>query len=518
MFDIASKTYALSTAGTILVNEQNVPYVSHGTPGTVFTVDSLDKARYEAEEYYQDEVPTVKAVMDYVKMEGATSSTVGIIGYTTNQPEVLWPIPGSTVSPSEGYVQNVRNIYVSSPHSVSGYAVPTVDAVYHFIHGTTVEGMTFSSALATAGTMSYHAVEGTTVTGAEQGVYEVVENIVTLDENGSVSVIGSTTAQGYVPEAQAVVDWTSAFVSGYTATAGVLSKDNVQSEFLEGARSGIATVARNIEVQVTGDRSYSTWVVPTVEAVINFIHGDTIYNGGGEYPTASSLAEIAGSTITGTTALSLVLGTRPGTVHVTNDFTLFGGTVTTYNDPQAVPTVKAVADYVRLYGGDVSEAVIGSFTATDSSESWVSGSTAAPGIFDVVDTLVAATTVSTRSISTASVPTVAAVKDYVDGYIGAYTGPFCVNSDGTINGGDVYFAGASICTAAKRTTQMSGTQTIWLVITKTGSTTYSAAWATSATNTATVVSYPIAKCTGTGTSRVFTQLHYGALNITGRWM
>lgn len=365
-------------------------------------------------------VPTAQAVVDYIgdlTFDGV-GSTVGIIGYTTNVPETLWPIPGSTVDPAAGYVQNVRNIYVAGTHSVSGYAVPTVDAVYHFIHGTTVEGMTFSSALATAGTMSYHGVEGTTVTGAEQGVYEVVENIVTLDENGSVSVIGSTTAQGYVPEAQAVVDWTSAFVSGYTATAGVLSKDNVQSEFLEGARSGIATVARNIEAQVTGDRSYSTWVVPTVEAVINFIHGDTIYNGGSEYPTASALAEIGrieGSTwegsahiVTGVTAS----GCLPGTCEVVSN--ILAATVNgTYSSvDNVVPTADAVVKYVDGFVKPIAVNGWIQIAQSGAEELWETTIPAAPGIVQPVSNIKLGTSPHFEE-SSKDVPTVKAVHDFV---------------------------------------------------------------------------------------------------------
>lgn len=429
-------------------------------------------------------VPTAQAVVDYIgdlTFDGV-GSTVGIIGYTTNVPETLWPIPGSTVDPATGYVQNVQNIYVGSTHSVSAYAVPTVDAVYHFIHGTTVEGMTFSSALATAGTMSYHAVEGTTVTGAEQGVYEVVENIVTLDENGSVSVIGNTTAQGYVPEAQAVVDWTSAFVSGYTAASGTMSlSGDPLAEGIAGDKAGITTVARNIVVNSDDTkRAKSPYAVPTVEAVYEFIHGTSTYAGIGILETASALATIGGmtATVSGVTADNYVPGTMNvvgelvgytdslGTVSSVDDvvptadavvkyvkdqipqipksisgvLVLEGDTERWYEDDiptpgivsvsreihvsvdsrtislQAVPSLSAVVDYVAGY-----TASIGSFTVSGSdAEDWTkSGSPvvenkAVPGIFSVVDVVAAATVTAHRTLSTNTVPTVAAVKDYVD--------------------------------------------------------------------------------------------------------
>lgn len=610
---------ATPTAMTISSPGTASESVSHtGTPGTVQVTTDIICVTGTTITATGCVVPTAQAVVDYVLTHGPAviGATVGILVVNTSG-ETISDITGSTHA--AGVVQTVENIKMhgtANKRSESLVSVPTVEAVINYIRGTTIGGLSDTeSSLAVAGSITQTPATGeptsVSFSGGQQGVVNVTSNIIAVNGETSctdcvptadavakyVALHGGTgsmlfpniRALGYVSEslpssaahgqgvtfliaveagstigveyggsgisvyaafADSEAEAGTVFTSGFSVTTDGYARVSVidtgysdgcvrflkdghymslyKSANLKATAGSVISVSGGAEsvdgspgrvyisngVYFGGDKAYSQVTAPSMEAVYDFIHGTTAAG----VAMMSSLADIAGSTITGTTALALVSGTKPGTVYVTNDFTLFGGTVTTYNDPQAVPTAKAVADYVRLYGGDVSEAVIGSFTATDSSESWVSGSTAAPGIFDVVDTLAAATTVSTRSISTASVPTVAAVKDYVDGYIGTYTGPFCVNSDGTINGGDVYFAGASICTAAKRTTQMSGTQTIWLVITKTGSTTYSASWSTGATNTATTVSYPIAKCTGTGTSRVFTQLHYGALNITGRWM
>lgn len=450
VYNFVHDIYALSKAGTILVNEQNVPYVKHGTPGTVFTIDSLDKARYEAEEYYQDEVPTVKAVMDYVKMEGATSSTVGIIGYTTNQPEVLWPIPGSTVSPSEGYVQNVRNIYVSGTHSVSGYAVPTVDAVYNFIHNVAVEGMTFSSALVTGGTLAEittTAEDVTTVTGytatGEPGTCYMATAI----------PVGSTVSIGLdncAPTVQAVIDYVGAM--DVDAVAGTLINGSTTEEWAVGPSytdpvRGTVEVSSQIVVGATPGLSLQT--VPSVKSVYDFVHSSSVDDAykalatggtvGNAYPSDTwKLHSVPGSTPTCYTfyrnrysvvqvepgqpmhVVATVGNATPGTLYVIDTIVNNGASnadvkILTAADPETtVPSVTAVYDFVHnmwalAVPGTPGETTEGSLTVKIIKHG-------IPGTVFTVDTV--DTQYLNKGISGYyydEVPTVRAVIDYVEG-------------------------------------------------------------------------------------------------------
>lgn len=302
--------YALSTPGT--VDDTVTPHeASSGTPGTVYTVDTLDISAYTSGTYYADQVPTVKAVLDYVKSE--TSHAVnGYITTSADTPyEILNSFPkldehgvpetdidGNTiyVTAIPGLVQPVRNIQVNDedkrPQSTQD--VPTVDAVYNFIHGHTVTEsgieLPMASALATGSTMTVTAPTydqqdssimvsgGSVVLGstADPGTYFVATEIATtLDADGAL-----ITAPDCVPEAQAVVNWTTAFIAGYTATGGTISIGNDDSEgWIDGSTvfTGIVAVSDNVAVStVEGKRSLSRYVVPTVEAVWLYVEGRTI--------------------------------------------------------------------------------------------------------------------------------------------------------------------------------------------------------------------------------------------------
>jgi len=373
VYDFVHDIYALSTTGTILVNEQNVPYVSHGTPGTVFTIDSLDKARYEAEEYYQDEVPTVKAVMDYVKMEGSTSSIIGIIGYTTNQPEVLWPIPGSTVDPAAGYVQNVRNVYVSGTHGVSGYAVPTVDAVYNFIHNVAVEGMTFSSALVTGGTLAeISTTEGdvTTITGYTATGEPGTCYMATLIPVGSTVSID---IDNCAPTVQAVIDYVDDMLP-VDAVAGTLVNGSTTEVWAEGDQyvdpvRGTVEVSSQIVVGSTPGLSLQT--VPSVKATYAFVHNESLDIAYRSLATGGTVSNAFGPTymatktpantpsyrkwnksskeqnLLGTNAS--VTGWTPGTINVIDTIVFVQANVFLVEGDVSitVPSIKAVYDFVH---------------------------------------------------------------------------------------------------------------------------------------------------------------------------
>lgn len=418
---------ALATGSTMYADGSTVAIYGFtgatAIPGTVVVAEDIKTMLVEGRTVTApDCVPTAQAVVDYIDglNINAAASTVGIIGFTTNIPEMLLPIPGSTVSPEEGSVQNVQNIFVGSRHSVSSKAVPTVDAVYHFIHGTTVEGMTFSSALATAGTMSYHGVEGTTVTGAEQGVYKVVENIVTLDAEGSASVIGTTTATGYVPDTQAVVTWTSEFIAGYTASGGTMSlSGSPLEEGITGDKAGITTVARNIVVNgETDERTKSPYAVPTVEAVYEFIHGTSTYAGAGILETASALATIGGMTasVDGTTVTAD--GYIPGTMNVVRELvgaTAANGSLWSVNN--VVPTADAVVQYIDKLKKVVG-ATAGTIEISGQTEQWKEPPAQQPtqgAVWVSTEVKVA----PEPSLSVEAVPTVKAVYSFVSGYTAA---------------------------------------------------------------------------------------------------
>lgn len=443
VWTFAHGIYALATVGS--VNTSVTPHThSQGTPGTVFTIDVLDKELYDDGKYLQDEVPTVKAVMDYVQNEQTVDAVPGILidGNTTEE----WYDTTPVETPVTGIVNVSQLIVKGTTPGISLSAVPSVQAVYDFVHGTTAD--VHYRALATAGTISTTStttgtgnnavttVTGTTFTGGEPGTVEVSANIV--DYNG-----GSET--GCVPTADAVVKYVHTQLIG--STAGYLV-EGVMGETLIGAIPGMASVARNICVaDIIADRSGCIVAIPTVEAIYNFIHGVTTYQGISD-PLDTSPALATPAAMTASTTAPTLAGATPGTVYVADSIEVDStGTITAGN---CVPTAQAVVTYVAIHGGTGG---------------------------------------------------------------GGYNGPFKVNSDGTVEGGDVYFAGASICTAAKRTTALTAGQTAWVVVTKNGLI-YGATIGTASSNTATTVSYPVAK----NVSGTMTQLHYGALNITGRWM
>jgi len=489
VYNFVHDIYALSTAGTILVNEQNVPYVSHGTPGTVFTIDSLDKARYAAEEYYQDEVPTVRAVIQYVEGRACPSAVKGIISVSAGT-ESLVSVQGTTAA--AGIVQPVKNIDIGTqdPNNVSPDAVPTVQAVYDFIHGYTVTNYKVADAKATADETI--AVAGSTVqvkcgTSAVPGTFYVTNDMTSITDTVTTYV-----APEAVPTAMSVVNYIRAYVAGHTATASRISvSDDSPYESLDAIHTtGTVDVSRCINLNRTvNKRPESSRVVPTVEAVYNFVHDLTDFYSGSTMSAQSSQATIGtitgtttgtSSVITGVTASGCVTGTYkvvdkivgatnaqgglfsvddvvptadaivkyikslnldPAGMAVSGNLNQNGDWVTAATVSagiyyvatnvvagtagsaaySSVPTVRAVNDFVAGY-----TASVGGFSVTAADkEDWETVGTgtsatkrkADPGIVGVVDTLVAATTVSNRSLSTNTVPTVAAVKDYVDEFL-----------------------------------------------------------------------------------------------------
>lgn len=402
-------------------------------------------------------VPSVKAVYDFVHSPD-TNTSIAFYGSLAISQIINAPVSGSTYAtlaagalPGTCYVVTDMeglygdNVVLQSSYTIDGVVhalvdvVPTAEAVKRYVaaHSGSVAGATAGTLVAGEATEEWSTTSPAVT--AVQGIVYTTTTIV-VGEIPSISLYA-------VPTVKAVKDYVDGQIVGATAGYLVLGP---MGETLTAAVPGIVGVSKNICISdIEADRSDAKTAVPTVEAVYNFIHGATIT----DTDTSSALAEAGATTVATSGATSAALSTNavPGTFYVTNDMTVLGTTVTSYTNPQAVPTAMAVAEYVALRGGG-----------------------------------------------------------------GGYHGPFKVNLDGTVEGGDVYFAGASICTAAKRTTALTTGQTAWLVVSKTGSnpSSYSASIVTGATNTATDVSYPIAK----NASGTMLQLHYGVVNITGRWM
>lgn len=539
---------ALNLWGTYVPAQNNSPaHIAHGTPGTVFTVDWIDRDICLAggdNSYYYSEVPTVFAVVDYVDGQlGAPAEPGVIVLTTTNQVEsesvedIPVDPPGTPTPHDSGTVQNVENILVGATPSVSMQAVPTVKAVYDFVHYEPVEGGTFSDPLADLGTMTAHAaVEYQPAVAADlnanppvaaqeevpaqaasvsfagtPGTCRVADNIETVvvsTQNGNVTL----TAPGCVPTAQAVVDYvlsvtpgqtpdsvsgtlvydgtnnqegwlgnpydtlpvrgtvevakgilvatnparrnltpqavasvnavytfihsTSTDATGSSASTQALAfrdvitvtagQNNTESESIGNAVPGTTYVVNNVQVATT--RSYSEKSVPTVAAIYDFIHNSG--TGGAGEPIARALATpgamtehpaVAADTahdIAAAAASVSVAGT-PGTFFVASDIVLVTGTTETA--PNCVPTAQAVVTYIANldYSG-----VIGSYTATASGETWETSptdKTGKAGLALVVNTIEMSSDATKRSISSIAVPTVEAIKSYVDAHTGVST-------------------------------------------------------------------------------------------------
>lgn len=492
VYNFVHDIYALSTPGT--VDDTVTPHeASSGTPGTVYTVDTLDISAYTSGTYYADQVPTVKAVMDYVQNEQTVDAVPGILidGDTTEE----WYDTTPVETPVTGIVDVSQLIVKGATPGISLSAVPSVQAVYDFVHGTTVDA--HYRALATAGSLD--EIEGTQGTGIS-----AVTIVTGYTANGTPGTTfltdtipyGSTVAIGLdccAPTPDAVIGYVYAFVSGYTAKAGhinissgvasisgatygiVQTSDNVDigttntaisqvvptvpavaayvngkipGNAISGAltvtvgeeettedlilvhngdpdpKAGLVWVTRNISLATdTDDRTESVTDVPTVEAVYNFIHGYTTYAYGDStvilqtadaLATAGSLVEIEEDMAQGSSTVTVITGYTangtPGTTFLT--------TVIPYGSTVAIglldcaPTPDAVIGYVGTFVSNY-KAVAGTISVDGSGTASISGAT-----YGIVQT---STTIDKGSASNTAiiqvVPTVIAVKDYVDGKI-----------------------------------------------------------------------------------------------------
>jgi len=642
--------YALGQWGTVSYPDEGEsfdPYVAHGDPGTVYTVDNVDKAVYDAggdNGYYYSEVPTVRAMVNYVaehgggQVEESQSGHLTITGYTDSETGTIvygetWSRVAPDYLPKRGTVEVAQEILVGATPSLTNQAVPSVNAIYKFIHSEEINGETasetgFVQALASRTTLIRHIIgggkSGDRLSGGTPGTTWVAANIYVgneeTDRAGSVLAVptaeavfrfvhnGSEASYGYdsnyafstatadnmvdvgvgvqpikgtnsvvgtyyvakdiitqdvaqtgggtstltatncVPTAQAVVTYVKGLGIG-PSDSGTLKVTRIEDTteepptvtITEGWNDpqptrGTVQVAKGILVAADETkRNLTTQAVPSVNAVFKFIHGTSVYVAGStEYAYALARPGLIklGTTSPYVDGWDSTDGGEPGTTYIAKNICVNPGAASTVG----VPTVQAVYAFVHeisiaapAAGATASRAIATGASVTAPASGTVATLTtgATPGTCYVVTdmrgmqgagvTLSTSYTVGGVACTLASVvPTVEAVKGYVDlvaGEGGGYDGPFKVNDDGTVEGGDVYFAGASICTAAKRTTALTAGQTAWVVVTKSGST-YTATIGTASSNTATTVSYPVAK----NVSGTMTQLHYGALNITGRWM
>lgn len=481
---------AKATAGTMSV----ALTVSGGTPGTVDVVDNIETTIVDGHTitaaYY---IPTAQAVVTYIEKLNLAGSTAAVAGaLETYQTGETW-VDGSTET--QGTVWVGTNIVRNSTPSLASYAVPTIQAVYDFVHtGSTVGAY---QALATPGYM-YHSedvtpdtteiVDGQEITVAGSTIIEPAITggvpgttlvVYTIDVNGGtapnlcwvptagavvrylydfvhstetgelrqalatignmyqsgdsmalgnavpgtmyvsndivLTTGGTITAPNCVPTAQAVVNYMATYVIPL-AVAGTVSISGTgasQSEVLGGTTSGRATVARNIElITDQAKRTASTLTVPTLEAVYNFVKGQTIYRSGDAtgvtLSTADSSAPFTAMTHTpagtGTTE-SVSHSGDLGTCRVASDIVVIGGNTTADN---CVPSAQAVVTYIT--GMTITAGT--SFTVSGNSEAW--STTPAYGLVQVANVVDAAPLVGgDRSVSGHAVPTVAAVVDYV---------------------------------------------------------------------------------------------------------
>lgn len=530
VYEFLHGPYALNDYGTVVRPSSGSAYVAHGTPGTVYTVDEVDRSIYltggTAYGYLYSEVPTVKAMVDYVAANAGSGTVVdaasGILT-TSGGSEAF----DANHAPIKGVVDVADNILVGTTRTLTKQAVPSVNAVYNFIHASskdTAGASSYIQALATTAilTITYggslgNAESGETISGGTPGTIQVVSNVRlaiapayrsisteavptvegvykfihnsghgnqptdtiarALAEAGSMEehVEGGTISEGEIiggtvtgytvfagvpgtcflttnipqienssdiqivecaPTVKAVMDFVDGRISGIvkTGVVGTLTvSGNSESIVNIGdttASEGYVWPIQNITMNATAEyRDYSAHTaVPTVEAVIKYMHSITTTGIGQD----DAKANISASTVTtaGGSTAALATGATPGTFFVTGDITALGSTVTSWDGSQPVPTALAVANYVRGY-----TAFVGGFTVSASdAEGWITNRTATAGIYRVVDTLVAAATVSHRGLSISSVPTVAAVKDYVDTHaapaVDAVKGTITVNASG----------------------------------------------------------------------------------------
>lgn len=417
--------YALATYGSVYYNNNNVPTsVAHGKPGTVNVVDEINTRIYSSAasnyNYYYSEVPTVHAIVRYVEDQDHPLGTPGKIVNVAGSGEVLSSAIVNS-SASAGTVQVVRNIQLETlvSRSLSIKDVPTVEAVYNFIHcastsyangagGSVTMDTADAMASATAMTPNTSNVGTETVTtgfsaNGTPGVYRVATNIDTVEVLDGGVVIGYLTAPDCVPEAQAVVNYIYG-LGLHDSIAGTLTV----SEGLEAwdeddpASAGFVAVAKNI--LVVDDPDLSTQAAASVDAVYQFIHSEDIDDDGADYHTQAlaTPGEIEESP-SGTTSIA---GYTPGTIIVASSFEIGRDDDTAIVN--VVPTVLAVDEYVH---SDYALATPGTMTAATAV---LTGST--PGTYNVTENI----ELITNSYQTASdcVPTAQAVVNYVSAHGG----------------------------------------------------------------------------------------------------
>ena len=478
--------YALATVGTVEIDNGTYSK-SEGTPGTVFTIDAINSNAFADGKYLEDEVPTVKAVVDYIA--GLTGTTAAIPAAISGGTEYV-NIEGSTEH-NAGIVQPVVNIYVAGtvPTDLSDTAVPTVKAIHEYIHCTGSSNYDWSSSLATTGTMgstvsvpattagvngataTAPAVYGSTVAGAVPGTVIVVENIDLSGEDVDLDIVPTVLAvvdyidslvpvPGYievsggnetwrqgaddpepleglvfvavnidagtagvaheaVPTVAAVKTYVDSVTGATTAVAGkLIESGDPAAESVVDVSAGITHTQGTVQpvrnIFMGTNATLSLEVVPTVDAIYNFVHD--IHDSTMEWLSAKATIGVLGSTVTteavvdpetGTITTpevrgSTVTGATPGTVVVVSGLDFSASDVPTY----LVPTALAVSGYIDSLNPVPGTIEVGA----NGSETWVEGSTVQKGLVYTADNVDA----GSSGIAHSAVPTVAAVKEYVD--------------------------------------------------------------------------------------------------------
>ena len=378
-------------------------------------------------------VPSVKAVYDFIHssdldVTGATEAGYGVFHQALATPDTLsftttgTAISGETISGgTPGTIHVLSNLLLAPTdiaRSFSKTAVPSAEAVYKFVHnrGYGNQGTdTIARALATAGTLEEHSTEGTidgyTIFTGMPGTCWLTSNI-----PQAATVSADILSVECVPNAGAVID----FVDGRIAariTTGVVGTLTVSgnSESIANikdttASEGYLWPVQNITMNATATyRDYSAHTaVPTVEAVIKYMHSITAAGIGQDDAKASISASTV--TTTGGSTAALVAGATPGTFFVTGDITALGSTVTAWSGDEPVPTALAVATYVRGY-----TATIGGMTINQDHSITKSGCVA--GMVDAVDDIKVYNTARTSTTYTeitanSAIPTASAIIDF----------------------------------------------------------------------------------------------------------
>ena len=305
-------------------------------------------------------VPSVNAIYEFMHSTELNVTDSGSTNYSGEYVQAL--VTAGTISDAgnnsgretwngiPGTVMVVKNVWMNTYHNLSASAVPSVEAVYKFIHGMTVSGEPMLSALATPGAITPVTGAGGTVSGYTAGTMGVFFVATAISYPASVYTVS---VDGCVPSVQAVIDYVTSYVSGRTASLGYIQViSDSPYERVENASYGLVRLVKNIDYSISQhtDASATETAVPSAAAVYEFIHAR--YNATSQkataLATAGTISTTATTTGTGNNAVTTITGTtftggEPGTVEVSVNIEEYNGG----SETGCVPTADAVVKYVH---------------------------------------------------------------------------------------------------------------------------------------------------------------------------